>query len=83
MKVYVITAEHFEVPGIRMKVCASQALAFAEAMSCINTIRDDAGLQPVNSIASEDDIVKAMELVQETYGAAHCYVDITECEVIT
>lgn len=82
IKVHVMTAEHFEVPGIRMKVCASQAHAFAEALSCVNDIRADAGLKPVKSITSDEDIEKAMAPVQDTYGAANCYVDITECDII-
>ncbi|WP_024517006.1 hypothetical protein [Bradyrhizobium sp. Tv2a-2] len=79
MKVYLMQAEHYEVPGIIIKVCATREKAVAEAMVCVNIMQQDKG-RPL--VSTEQEMAAAVELLADEYGEAHCYYDISEYEVL-
>ncbi|MCL8382076.1 hypothetical protein [Xanthobacter aminoxidans] len=78
MIVHILTAEHFSVPGIIVKVFASMAGAEAEACALANIMLKDAGEKPDADASTWQESVT---FLQEVYGAAHCYVEIAPHEV--
>lgn len=85
MKAYLMQAEHYNVPGIVVRICATRQLAVAEALACANIMLSDAN-QAHNArhplVDTEDAMTSAIEKLQEEHGAAHCYVEISEHDVI-
>lgn len=80
MKVYIMSAEHFSVPGVVVKVCASRGLAVAEGIACTNIILKDC--EGFDLVSTEEQMDAAIERIQEIHGAAHCYVNIDEHDLI-
>jgi hypothetical protein len=76
--VYAVTAEHPSVPGIITKVCATREKAVAEAIAFVNIILVGCGMKPVMTA----DMNVAIDYLQNVNGAAHCYADVVEHEVI-
>jgi hypothetical protein len=79
MKTYLLMAEHQTTPGIVVKVFANYALALCEALELANIMLKDAGL---GTVSDKNSMYAAIEYLQDEHGAAHCYVDITEHDVI-
>lgn len=79
MKVFIMQAEHFSVPGVVTRVCRSRDRAIIEAIACVNIMLADKGERAVNT---EEGFTSALNKLQEEYGAENCYADISEHEVI-
>lgn len=77
--VYLMMAEHFAVPGLVVRVCATRARAVSEAIACVNVMLKDNGDK---RIATEAEMEAALELLQDEHGAAHCYAEISQHEVV-
>lgn len=78
MKIHLVTAEHLTVPGQIQKAFADRSGATREAVSLVNRMLIDTGLQP---LASTLQWGHHLGRLQEQHGAAHCYVEITEIDV--
>ena len=78
MKVHILTAEHFSVPGIITKAFADLAGAEAEAMDLTNLMLADNGQA---KSANASNWRAKVEALQDEHGAEHCYVDIVEIPV--
>lgn len=78
-KIYLMTSEHFSTPGLVVRVCASRDLAVKEAIACVNIMLSDSG---VKSVMTEPDMIVAINYLQGIHGAAFCYADISEQEII-
>lgn len=78
MKIHLVTAEHFEVPGLIQKAFATEAQAVAEAVEITNLMLKDSGWQP---LASPVQWQHHVERLQDEHGAQFCYVEISEIEV--
>lgn len=76
--IHLVTAEHFEVPGLIQKAFASRALADIEAADLVNIMMKDSGWKPT---AKPDAWEKQYDRLQDYHGAAHCYVEVTELPV--
>lgn len=79
MRVFILSAEHFEVPGLVLQAHASHASAVSEAVGLVNTMLTDSGWQP---LASPIQWQHHVERLQDRHGAAHCYVEIDEKELV-
>jgi hypothetical protein len=79
MKVYLMIAEHYSIPGIITRVCATRDKAIAEAMECVNIMLRDSGRKPVET---ETEMDAAIERLQDEHGAAYCYAEISEHAVV-
>jgi hypothetical protein len=79
MIIHIVTAEHFNVPGLVTEACADVRTAEAKAAELINLMLKDSGRDPV---ATAETWPASLEWLQDYHGAAHCYVDITERELI-
>jgi hypothetical protein len=79
MNVFVLSAEHFSVPGLILQAHATRASAEAEAVTLVNTMLTDSGWQP---LASPIQWQHHVERLQDAHGAAHCYVEIDEKELV-
>lgn len=75
MKIHLVTAEHFSVPGLITKAFMQEADAMAEAAELVNIMLKDDGQDPD---ADSNQWGIHLELLQDTHGAAHCYVEINE-----
>ena len=80
MRVYTMQAEHFAVPGIIFKICATRELAVAEAIAHTNIILKDC--EGFELVSTEREMEEAIAIIQNVHGAAHCYVEIDEHDVI-
>lgn len=92
MKVFVVQAEHFNVPGIITHVHANRESAVSDAVALTSMMMKDASLgclvEAFASIGTEGKGKATLETweafiekLQEYYGAAHCYVEIIETEL--
>jgi hypothetical protein len=79
MKVYLMIAEHYSIPGVVTRVCDTWDKAVAEAIECVNAMLRDSGRKPVETQAEMD---AALERLQDEHGAAYCYAEISEHTVI-
>ena len=79
MQVYLVTAEHYSVPGIIVRVAATKERAIWEALLAANIMLRDAGMARVSD---ESSMNAALERLQDEKGAAHCYVEISMHEVL-
>ena len=78
MKIFILSAEHFHVPGLINKPFATMAGATVEAVELVNIMLKDSGAAPR---ATADDWQKRVEWLQDKHGAQFCYVDILEHEL--
>lgn len=78
MKTFVVLAEHPIVPGIVVKVRSTQELATKAAVELTDIMWHDAGKKTKTNASNWE---KRLELLQDDYGAAHCYVEIHEREI--
>jgi hypothetical protein len=83
MKVYVLEAEHFDIPPRVVIVFATREAAISKAVDLLNimladTDAEDGGFPPSASIENWEEVNGALE---DYHGAAHCYVWINEMEV--
>lgn len=77
MKIFVLTAEHFEVAGLVLRTFATMDGAVSAAVEVCNQIlsdtNDDADKpEPATAVTWE----AVNEWLQDYHGAAHCYVEI-------
>ena len=79
MKVHLMIAEHYSNPGLVVRVCCTREKALSEALVCVNIMLKDSDMKPV---ISEADMQIAIKYLQDLHGAAHCYAEISEHEVI-
>lgn len=79
MNVYLLIAEHFNVPGQVRKVFVELAAAEIEAAELVNIMLKDNG-QAQNANASN--WRGKLEKLQDEHGAQYCYIDIDEAELI-
>ena len=77
--VFLMMAEHYSTPGLVVRVCATRARAVSEAIACVNVMLKDNG-DPL--VATESAMEFALERLQDEHGAAHCYAEISEHEVV-
>jgi len=78
MKIYLLEAEHFAVPGRIVKAFDAQSKADAEAAELVNVMLVESGYtHGTNAERWQHHI----ERLQEEYGAQHCYVEISELDV--
>lgn len=80
MKVYLMIAEHHSIPGIVTRVCSTRGKAIFEALACVNMMLE--GSDWPLATTAEGDMDMALEFLQDTHGAAHCYAEISEHDVI-
>lgn len=78
MKVYLVRAEHFSVPGLVVKVFQNLADARNECVELVNIMLEDNSCRPD---ATGADWQHRLELLQSEHGAANCYVELDELEV--
>lgn len=78
MKTFVILAEHHTVPGIVVSVHETPEGATVEAVSLVDTMWHDAGKKTHTTAANWE---RRLEILQDEYGAAHCYVEVHEREI--
>ncbi len=78
MKVYLVTAEHFSVPGLVVRVFETKDDALNECVELVNIMLEDMKL-PHADLANWE---ACLELVQDTHGTQHCYVEVSEQDVI-
>ena len=84
MKIHLVTAEHFSVPGLIAKAFLHEADAMAEAAEFVNVMLQDTRKVTASGFdgtATPDQWGMHLELLQDYHGAAHCYVEITELDV--
>jgi hypothetical protein len=83
--VWVVTAEHPTVPGIAIKICATEDLGHRAARALALSILNDLG-SPLEWAVRSDQITweQAMELAEddEVYSDYDFSVEMTEREVI-
>jgi hypothetical protein len=77
--VYLLLAEHYATPGLVVRACATRERAVNEALACVNIMLADKGRAPVES---ESAMLTALDRLQGEHGAAHCYAEISEHEVL-
>lgn len=78
MNIHLLTAEHFEVPGLITKAFTTAQDAETEAASITALMLKDARMDPLPDPEQWRD---GIERLQEAHGAAHCYVEINEIAV--
>ena len=71
MKVYVLCAEHYSVPGIVLKLFDHEDKAKAECVELVNIMLDDSRLPRADAANWEG----CLAVLQDIHGAAHCYVE--------
>lgn len=78
MKIYLVTAEHFSVPGLINKPFATMEGATAEAVALANIMLEDSSRA---ADATADNWEARMLDLQDYHGAAHCFVEITPADL--
>lgn len=80
MKIFILSAEHFSVPGLILQAHATRESAVAEAIELTETMVGDSPY--VEWEAVTDSTWEAIVgKLQDAHGAAHCYVEIAETEL--
>lgn len=79
MRVYLVIAEHFSIPGLVVRVYESWADARNECVELVNIMLKDSGGCPN---ATGADWERRLETLQDEHGAAHCYVELNDHNVI-
>lgn len=79
MHIHILTAEHFHVPGIITEAHISQSTATVKAVELVNLMLKDTRWE---QDATAENWQAKIECLQEYHGAAHCYVEIVEHELI-
>jgi hypothetical protein len=85
-KVWLVEAEHFNVPGRHVSVHVTKAGADARAAEKINLILTDSRVcypdidHPKDATA--DAWEEAAQWLENLHGAANCYVTVTELEIL-
>lgn len=79
-QVFVVTAEHPHVPGVRLRVCGSKESADAHAAELVNTILQDCSEGQRVDLAIPEATAQTwettMETLQDLFGAAHCWAEV-------
>jgi hypothetical protein len=79
MKIQLVIPEHFSVPGVIIKAFVSLADATKECIELTNVmLSDHGGAADANSETWQDRVAQ----LQDYHGAAHCYVDLIETDLI-
>lgn len=78
MKIHLLTAEHFSVPGLVTKAFATPQAATAEAVDLTNLMLKDSDWRP---LATPVQWQHHVERLQDYHGAQYCYVEIAELDV--
>jgi hypothetical protein len=73
--IYLVQAEHWNVPGRVTKAFATEHGAHCEAIDLVTTMLNDSALEVVGEW--EIDLAR----VQDMDGAQYCYVEITPLEI--
>ena len=73
--IYLVQAEHWNIPGRMTKAFATESSAKSEAIGLVTTMLNDSGLETAG------DWVIDLARVQAMHGAQHCYVEITPLEI--
>lgn len=82
MKVFILSAEHFSVPGLVLQAHATKASAVAEAVELVKTMLKDCEYpHRFKAGITASNWQDAIEWLQDVHGAAHCYVEIAETEL--
>lgn len=79
MRIHIVTAEHFNVPGLVLKAFATAEAANAEATELVNIMVNDSDMEADGD--EPGDWQAWLARLQDYHGAAHCYVEITETEL--
>jgi hypothetical protein len=81
MAVHLIEAEHWSVPGLMVKICATEEIAQREALSVLNLMRDDVDLGAATDF--EAGMEELTEAVQDKFGAGEdFYISVSDHELI-
>lgn len=95
MNIFILTAEHFSVPGLTIEAHANATCANASAALLVAKMANDHVAQrrasrkkqgsrartPEPSAANAENWLALLEELQDWYGAAHCYVTITTVQL--
>lgn len=76
MKIWLLTAEHFHIPGQVCRAFATRELAEAEAVDLVDTMWRDSG-----SETTADNWEWRLATLQDEHGSDSCYVDLVELPV--
>lgn len=77
MKIYLVVAEHYAVPGRIMKAFSTKARAERECVELVNIMLEDMKLPHADSKNWEG----CLKLVQDMHDDDNCYVDIIDMDV--
>lgn len=78
MRIHIVTAEHFSVPGLILKAFATAEAANMEAAELVRIMRNDSPMERAPLSPTSENWPELLEALQDYHGAAHCYVEITE-----
>jgi hypothetical protein len=79
--VYLVTAEHFNVPGFINQPFASKEGATAEAVNLINLMLKDTSAKRKPKPATAETWESVLDWLQDYHGAQYCFVEIAATEV--
>lgn len=80
MKVFILSAEHFSVPGLILQAHATRESAVAEAIELTETMVGDSPYLEWEAV-TDSTWESIVERLQDAHGAAHCYVEIAETDL--
>lgn len=78
MQIYLVVAEHYSVPGIVTKAFDTEDKAKIECVELTNIMLTDSKM-PNAGISNWEG---CMAVLQDLYGAAHCYVEYSAIDVL-
>lgn len=70
-KIYLVTAEHYEVPGIISKAFSTEEGARRKCVELVNIMLDDMAMPQADAANWEG----CLAVLQDIHGAANCYVE--------
>ena len=73
--IYLLQAEHWNIPGRMTKAFATERSAQSEAIGLVTTMLNDSGHETAG------DWIIDLARVQAIHGAEHCYVEIIPLEI--
>ncbi|HUD89960.1 hypothetical protein [Sphingobium sp.] len=75
--VWIVTAEHFRIPGIITSVHTSNAGAQIRALELVNQILSDTSSDMKPEPATVENWLAVIDWLEDYHGAGHCYVDVS------
>lgn len=81
MKIHLVIASHFSVPGLIKKAYANKDAAESEAARLVNIMVNDTDSEDPPAAATNENWPDVLQWLQDYHGAQFCYVGVEDLDL--